>query len=117
MFQKLLDKHGVWNPEVCGGEVRGALAAQFPNWKFILRGEKKGVIVIVAKKGILRMNVNRFKSGRFMVKRDTSLLWFLLTFGLSEVIGSFTGIRPQSDMMKFLRERFHIDRHMPQEGQ
>jgi hypothetical protein len=116
MFQKLLDKHGVWNPEVSGGEVRDAFAAHFPKWRFKLIGEKKGVIVMEGKKGILRMNINRFKSGHFMVKRDSSLLWGLLTFGISEAIAHFTGLQPQLDMMKFLRERFHIDRHAPAEG-
>jgi hypothetical protein len=116
MFQKLLDKHGIWNPEVSGGEVRDAFAAHFPHWRFSLKIEKKGIIQIIGKKGILRMRITRIKSGHFSVKRDSSELWMLLTLGISEGIAHFTGIRPQLDMMKFVRERFHIDRHAPAEG-
>jgi hypothetical protein len=116
MFKKLLDKHGAWNPEVSGGEVRDAFAERFPNWRFALTTDKKNLIQIIGKKGVLRMRITRIKSGHFSVKCDSSELWMLLTFGISAGIAHFTGIGPHLDMMKFVRERFHIDRHAPAEG-
>jgi hypothetical protein len=117
MFKKFLDKHGVWNPEVECGEVRDHLAQVFPNWRFKTQAEKgNGFFIIEGRKGILRMSVSRLKSGRFMVSKDVSLKWWILTLGVAGAIGEFTGMSWQHKFMAELKRRFAIDKNAPQGG-
>lgn len=118
MIKKLLDKYGVWNPEVSCGEVRDHMAQTFPQWRFKTHTENaSGLFIIEGRKGILRMRISRLKSGRFMVARDVSLMWWILTLGVAGVIGELTGMSWQQKFMAELKRRFAIDKNAPAEHQ
>ena len=116
MMKKFLDKHGVWNPEVSCGEVRDHMTQAFPHWRFKSRVEKaNGLFIIEGRKGILLMRISRLKSGRFMVAKDVSLMWWILTLGVAGFIGEFTGMSWQQKFMAELKRRFAIDKNAPLE--
>lgn len=108
MLKKLVEKHGIFNPEVEGGEIRDKLSEAFPEWRFKTHRDKGGAFAIQGKRGMHRVNVLRSKSGHFSVSRDVGTIHTILTLGVAYVVGEVTGIKHQAAVQTFLRNQYHI---------
>jgi hypothetical protein len=107
MIRKLHDKYGVINPDVSGAEVLDVLTERFPQLKFQAKLQTDG-FVIKTRSGVAVLTIMRGRGAyAFLFRKDISLFYWLISFGLLGLFEGFAGSRDLLAIRTFLRERFH----------
>lgn len=108
MFKKLVQKTGVFNPEISPQKLIDILRAHMPAWRWSIYKEKGDTFVIMGTKRWNELTILRVKDGFIYAKHDVRLRWAFITFGLAWIIGEARSAIHRHAAMTVLREHVEI---------
>ena len=108
MFKKLVQKLGVFNPEISAHELLDILQSNMPAWRWKIIQEKGDAFAIEGTKRWHLLTVSRGKDGHIYAFHAGRLRWEIVTLGVGWLIAELRKHTHQGKVRAVLREHVAI---------